>query len=51
MMVMAPFLVESTTASMTALVPFENFSNSKTPSGLKNWWQYRKTIIKQISQY
>ena len=34
MMVVAPLAVESTTASITALVPVANFSNSKTPTGL-----------------
>ena len=32
--VIAPFSVACTTASMTAFVPLEKFSNSNTPGGL-----------------
>jgi len=35
MIVVAPFWVARTTASITALVPVANFSNSKTPTGLQ----------------
>jgi len=35
MIVVAPFPVAMTTASITAFVPLANFSNSNTPTGLQ----------------
>ena len=36
MMLVAPFPVGMTTASMNALVAVANFTNSNTPTGLEN---------------
>ena len=38
--VIVPFLVASTTASIMAFVPLEKFSNSNTPAGLKKNLNY-----------
>ncbi len=37
MMVVPPFSVSATTASISAFVPLANFSNSNTPAGLQNY--------------
>ena len=50
MMVVAPFAVERTTASITALVPFAKFSNSKTPIGLRKTIKLEKIVIGQNKQ-
>ena len=49
MIVVAPFSVDSKTASITALVPLAKFSNSKTPTGLRKMIVSDKSVDNEIN--